>query len=503
VGEGEVVDLMGSRLGVSARWVLVVVASGLVVVGVAGAAGALKRVSSDPFTNASSQHATEVEPDTFAAGSTVVAAFQAGRFFDGGGSDIGYVRSTNGGSTWSVSGFLPGLTSTAGPYADPSSPFISVSDASVAYDAKHGVWLISSVPLLPDFTVPTVFVSRSTNGGRTFAPPVQIPAPPVKKVDLDKNWSVCDNTPTSPHYGTCYTEFDNAAENELLYMSASTDGGLTWSTPISPAGSPNGLGGQPLVQSDGTVVVPFWSENGRIAVFRSTDGGQSWSEATVISTIAYHTTAGGLRDDPLPSAEIDGAGNVYVAWADCRFRKSCASNDIVFSTSPDGLNWSAPVRVPIDDVSSSVDHFLPGLAVDPATSGNTAHLALTYYFYPDSKCKADTCQLEVGFVSSPDGGAHWSAPTTLAGGMSLSDLAATSQGPMVGDYISTSFNASGTATTVFPIGLPHTGTTFDEGMWVPSTPLPVATTTAAPQTASSTGVQTLTGQTLGVAQPRR
>ena len=56
-------------------------------------------------------------------------------------------------------------------------------------------------------------------------------------------------------------------------------------------------------------------------------------------------------------------------------------------------------------------------------------------------------------MSSPDGGAHWGAPTMLAGPMSLLDIAATSQGPMVGDYISTSFNAAGTAATVFAIGM--------------------------------------------------
>ena len=49
------------------------------------AAVPLTRVSADPFTNATSQHATEVEPDTFANGATVVAAFQVGRFFNGGG----------------------------------------------------------------------------------------------------------------------------------------------------------------------------------------------------------------------------------------------------------------------------------------------------------------------------------------------------------------------------------------------------------------------------------
>jgi hypothetical protein len=45
---------------------------------------ALTQVSSDPFTNTSSYHATEVEPDTYAVGSTIVGAFQAGRSPNGG-----------------------------------------------------------------------------------------------------------------------------------------------------------------------------------------------------------------------------------------------------------------------------------------------------------------------------------------------------------------------------------------------------------------------------------
>ena len=72
-------------------------------------ASAASRISKDPFTNADSQHATQVEPDTFAFGSTVVSAFQSGRFFDGGSSDIGFATSKDGGATWSH-GFLPSMT---------------------------------------------------------------------------------------------------------------------------------------------------------------------------------------------------------------------------------------------------------------------------------------------------------------------------------------------------------------------------------------------------------
>src|SRR5919198_470588 len=119
----------------------------------AKAAVPLTRVSADPFTNTTSQHATEVEPDTFAYGSTVVAAYQVGRTFN------------------------------AGAFADPSSPYERVSDPSVAYDARHNTWMISSIPLLPNLVVPTIFVSLSTDGGATFGAPVRIP-PPARKVNL-------------------------------------------------------------------------------------------------------------------------------------------------------------------------------------------------------------------------------------------------------------------------------------------------------------------------------
>src|SRR3954447_26732017 len=304
------------------------------------------RISSDPFTNTTSQHATEVEPDTFANGSTVVAAFQVGRFFNGGASDIGWSRSGDGGATW-AHGVLPGLTATSGLGGTTGAGFERVSDASVAYDRRHATWLISSIPLEPGTTnVPTIFVNRSTDDANTWSGPVSIP-PPAAKADLDKNWTVCDNTSSSPYYGHCYTEFDNFGQGDLEYMSTSTDGGRTWGRPLTTAGNDKGIGGQPVVRPNGTVIVPFESLNGKEAAFRSTDGGASWSKAVTISAIRSAAVGCALRTSPLPTAEIDGAGRVYTAWQDCRFRKNCTSNDIVFSSSPDGVNWTAVKRVPI------------------------------------------------------------------------------------------------------------------------------------------------------------
>src|SRR3954470_13165488 len=464
----------------------------------AGANVPVTKISSDPFANTTSQHATEVEPDTFSNRSTIVSAFQVGRFFYGGASDIGWSRSTDGGATWS-SGILPGLTATSGIGGATGAPFERVSDASVAYDKRDNTWLISSIPLEFNTTnVPTVFINRSTDGGATWTGPVRTPDPPgTNKVDLDKNWTVCDNTTSSPFYGHCYTEFDNFGQGDLEYMSTSTDGGQTWGTPLATAGNDKGLGGQPMVQPNGTVIVPFESLNGKEAAFRSTNGGASWSKAVTVSAIRSSAVGGGLRTSPLPTAEIDGAGNAYVAWQDCRFRKNCTSNDIVFSNSSDGVNWSAVKRVPIDPVTSGTDHFIPGLAVDKSTSGAGAHLALAYYFYPDATCTGG-CQLSVGYISSPDGGAHWGNAQQLAGPMALTDVASTSQGRMVGDYISTSFNGGGKAVPVFAIGNPHTSAQpFDEAMYAPSAPLAAPPPGPAAGRGSAARAQSTTGQGTG------
>src|SRR5213592_3492984 len=117
------------------RWrraLVLAVAGALTIAGVAGANVALTQVSSDPYTNSTSQHATEVEPDTFAHHGTVIATFQVGRFFNGGATNIGFVRSGDGGATWGAPGFLPGMTFTSGATG---SPYERVSDPSVAYDA--------------------------------------------------------------------------------------------------------------------------------------------------------------------------------------------------------------------------------------------------------------------------------------------------------------------------------------------------------------------------------
>ena len=407
-----------------------------------------------------SRHATQVEPDTFTFGRTVVAAFQSGRNFAGSSAAIGVSVSHNGGHTWRSQAFLPNLTT----FAAPAGPFVAATDPSVAYDARHRRWLISTLVSGGGLPGAGLAISASSDDGNTWAPPVVI-RPPADGSDWDKNWIVCDNHAGSRFYGHCYGTWDDFGHINLLLSNTSRDGGLTWSAPAPTADHAIGIGGQPLVQPNGTVVVPVDNAiETALLTYGSTDGGASWSATTTISSVQRRVVSGGLRADSLPSAEIDASGTVYVSWSDCRFRPGCAANDIVFSRSNDGLHWSSPVRVPADPVAGTVDHFIPGLAVDASTAGPTARLGLTYYSYPRADCLPATCRLDVNFVSSTDAGTTWSIPRRLnAVSMQLSWLADTSQGRMVGDYISTSFS-NGKAIGVFALATPP-DTVFHEAMF--------------------------------------
>jgi BNR repeat-like domain len=420
----------------------------------------LNQISVDPFTNPSSQHATEVELDTFSFGSTVVAAFQQGRFDTGGGSsDNGWATSLDGGVTW-THGSLPGLTKVEG-----TGPYDRVSDPAVAFDAAHGVWMIASLPILNSGAPHTAMaISRSTDGGLTWNNPVNV-TPNVE--NSDKTWVACDNNTTSPFFGHCYAEWDDNLAGDVIFLNTSTDGGLTWGPSKQPAGGPTGLGGMPMAKPNGTVIVPssdaFLTS---IIAYGSSNGGNSWSAAVTVAFPTTHGIAGGLRDLNLPSSAMDAGGRAFVVWHDCSFRTNCSSNDIVISSSHDGKTWSPAKRIPIDAVTSTVDHFIPAIEVEPGTSGTTAHVGLTYYFYPQANCTVSTCKLMEGFISSPDGGRTWSAATTLAGPMKLTWLPTTSQGLMVGDFQSLSFAGSGFH-PVFAVAKPKVGNVLDEAMYSP------------------------------------
>jgi hypothetical protein len=363
-----------------------------------------------------------------------------GRISDGGARNTGFAVSRDSGRTWRR-GFLRGLAPRA-------------TDPVVVYDRRHAVWL--AVSLVFGGRGSSIAINRSTDGVRWGLP---VTAVATTQFGQDKEWITCDNWPQSPFFGRCYLSYSDVL-GEQVVTQASADGGLTWSAPSTAPGSPGrgtirgdfAPGVQPLVLPSGRVVIPFYDES-KLSALLSDDGGATWRLRSRIAPVAYRSHAG-LRLTPLPTSALSSDGRAYVAWADCSFRRECAANDIVYTSSPDGETWTPVVRIP----TGRGDAELPGLDADPDRPGR---LALAYYVWRGAS-------LDVRFVSSRNAGASWSRPQLLnSRRVPINGIASTTQGSMVGDYISTSFGG-GRAVPVFVLASPPRGRALREAVFATS-----------------------------------
>ena len=371
-----------------------------------------RRLSRDPYTNPESQHETEVEPDSLTVGSTTVATFQVGRRFDGAAANIGYAVSNDDGRTWQ-SGLLPGLTTAS----RPAGPHTRASDPVVAFDAAHGVWLISTLALEPPAT--RLPISRSTDG-RSWDDPI-IAAEGVSSVGIsfDKNWIVCDNGPGSPFRGRCYLAYTDAVRNDRLAVVSSADGGLTWSAPVGVPVT-NAVGVFPVIRPTGQLVMVFlWS--GRIGATVSEDGAATFGAPVMVADVQTRD-ARGLRFFPLPSADVDPLGQVWATWHDCRFSPGCSTNSVVVSTSVDGRSWTEPVAV-----TSGRNAMLPAIGIHPVNG----RVAVAYHVV------RATGEIDVELVELGSGRERLAPPRRLsAQTMRPEWLPDTISGRMLADYIS-------------------------------------------------------------------
>ena len=88
-----------------------------------------------------------------------------------------------------------------------------------------------------------------------------------------------------------HRETANGAGNAMR-MVTTTDGGATWGPLMSVPGATSGLGGQPVVQPNGTVVVPYTANYGAVYAFRSTNGGATWGQNVLVASQTMHSVVG-------------------------------------------------------------------------------------------------------------------------------------------------------------------------------------------------------------------
>jgi RTX calcium-binding nonapeptide repeat (4 copies) len=404
-----------------------------------------RRLSRDPYTNPESQHESEVEPDSFTFGRTTVATFQVGRRFDGGSTNIGYAVTTNDGVSWR-SGLLPGLTVAS----VPAGVNTKASDPVVAFDEAHGTWLISTLALGDGVT--RLAVDRSPDGANWSSAPfagAESAAGGDEGVAFDKNWIGCDNTPTSPFYGRCYLVYTHSAAEDMLAVTQSDDGGLSWSPPVDIGARP-AVGVFPAIRPTGELVVVYLWETATfaIAASRSTDGGATWSAPTRIAEVANSCAIRGFRAFPLPAAAVDSAGRVWVTWHDCE-SPGASQNAAFVATSADGVVWTSPALV-----TRGRNALLPAIGID----SRSGRAAIAYM-------RSSKAGMDVELVESAGNPSVWGAPRRLsARTMPLTWMPNTTSGRMLGDYISVHY-AGGRPLVVWVLASDPVGSSLRQAVY--------------------------------------
>jgi hypothetical protein len=366
----------------------------------------------------------------------LVAAWQQDRLSDGGARGLVTAVSVDGGTTWSRPQASPFTQCAGNSYARASDPWVAVSDSAVL---QIGIAFSGSASTAGARS--TVLVSRSGDGGTTWAPAIPLVDDDGSRYFHDKESLTIDST--DPRYVYALWDRVDPGDNGPTLLARSTDGGVSWSPAVSiydPGIGRQTIGNVAVTTPDGVVHV-FFTElgptagnpaatEGSLAVIRSADKGVTWSAPTRIAQLlAVGTVVPSQASITVRAGEVLGTfaaspadGTLYAAWQDSRFTGG-AHDAIVLARSTDGgSTWSAPVRVSAD---AAVPAFTPTLAVLPS-----GLIGVSYYDF--RQAGTPTYRPTDLWLAVSNDGATW-RETRLAGNFDLLD-APNANGLFLGDY---------------------------------------------------------------------
>ena len=249
-------------------------------------------------------------------------------------------------------------------------------DPAVVYDASSNKWIVMF--LASGCGGQGIGTWVSADDGLTFT--TGPCAANVSSGNGDRNSSWVDNNPASPYYGYVYASYnDFGVGGGALRVVRSTDGGGTWQTPVTVFGSFRRdvqLSGD--TASSGDVYLASMDEGGGGSsnrtnyVYRSTDGGATWTGVATDAPFAppgaalcsgntyFYTVTPQIRH--MGWGQPAGGPNNTVHLVYAQHGTGADEGDIYYVRSSDnGATWSTPLKLNQDSTLRA--QWMPSIGV--------------------------------------------------------------------------------------------------------------------------------------------
>jgi hypothetical protein len=326
----------------------------------------------------------EVEPQVAVSGGNLIAMWHQDRWSNGGGHGIGVGVSSDGGKSWSDSTLpidkcAPGTPASLSFYQRASDPWVSFGPDGTAYASALAFDNVDNKN--------AVAAATSTDGGATWnVLPIPGSVFTLTSQSTDKNATTADPT----RAGTAYT---------------------VWDTLVLATDNPDD---NPHTQA----------YTGPAYFSRTTNGGQSWSQAKIIVNTAnrQQTIGNIIVVDPRNGTLFDFT-NLIVS-PNTPFRGAFSNSELAFVKSTDGGDtWTAPqIIAPFNSLGVidpntgrrlRVGDGLEEVAIDPTSGKLYVVWESSTNFDKNINQSSGAWDNEILLTTSSDSGRTWTGPTVV------------------------------------------------------------------------------------------